>query len=263
MRGRPETRATRGGNKARAGEVDPQETPEGRRLAINRDSSKRRWIELGSLAYVIGVMLGDGGVYGKSYTVFCRDKNRSFVEAVAGMAGKIFGVEPHLRRASPNCWMASTNHGEVHRVLVKLGYPKGRKLTNLSIPPRFVEDPEDRVEVLKGLFDAEGYCGLDVQRHGEKIYEYPYVGIDMIARPLIKQVQRILEDLGIESSVSIKKPRARGRNPQLSLVIKGTERVRKFANLIGFKHPEKSEKLRRLVEGESSETIRQAPREAG
>lgn len=216
-----------------------------------------------SLAYLIGVMLGDGGVYGRSYTVFCKDRNRSFVETIAGMAEKIFGVEPRIRRASPNCWMASTNHKEVHRVLIKLGYPKGRKLTNLSIPPRFVEDPKDRMEILRGLFDAEGYCGLDIQRHGEKIYEYPYVGIDMIARPLLKQVQGMLRDLGIESSVSVKRPRARGRNPQLSLVIKGTERVRRFADLIGFRHPEKSEKLRRLVEGGSSETIRQAPREAG
>jgi hypothetical protein len=216
-----------------------------------------------SLAYVVGVMLGSGGVYGRSYTVFCRDRNRSFVEAVAEMAGKIFGVKPRVRRASPNCWMASTNQKEVHGVLVKLGYPRGRKLTNLSIPPGFVGDPEDRMEVLKGLFDAEGYCGLDVQRHGEEIREHPYVGIDTIARPLLKQVRRMLEDLGIESSVSVKRPRARGRNPQLSLLIRGREGVRRFADLIGFRHPEKSEELRRLVEGGSSETIRQAPREAG
>ena len=214
-----------------------------------------------SLAYLVGVMLGDGGVYGNSYTVFCRDMNREFAESIAKTVERIFNFKPRVNRGSPNCWIVSTNRRDIHRFFVKMGYPKGRKLTTLRIPKTFTEDKVSRLEVARGLFDAEGYCGVDKQKHGGKTYSYPYVGIDMIARPLIGQLHGILLEAGIESAISVKKPRAWGKNPQFSLVIKGLERVKKFRDAIGFRHPEKREKLERLVEGESSETIRQAPEE--
>lgn len=209
------------------------------------------------LAYLLGVMLGDGGIYGKSYTVFCRDREKKFAEDIARIVEELFHIKPRVRKISPNCWMVSTNHRKVHKFFERLQYPKGRKLVTLDIPSMFLQD-KLKVEVVQGLFDAEGYCGLDIQRHGEKTYVYPYVGIDMIAKPLIKRVQGILGGLGIESSVNVKRLRAWGKNPQFSLVIKGMERVKKFKELIGFRHPEKAKKLKRLVEGGSSETIRQA-----
>lgn len=208
-----------------------------------------------SLAYIVGVMLGDGGIYGKSYTVFCRDREREFVEFCAGKVREVFGIHPRIHRAAPNCWAATTNRRSVHRFLETVGYPKGRKLTNAKIPAMFLASEKDRIEVIRGLFDAEGYCGIDRQEHGERFYEYPYVGIDMIAKPVIMEVKRILSELGIECSVSLKRPRAWGKHPQWSLVIKGRERVRKFAELIGFRHPVKSARLKEIVGG-SSETIR-------
>lgn len=211
------------------------------------------------LAYLVGVMLGDGGVYGNSYTVFCRDESKEFAERIATLVENLFNFKPRVHRASPNCWMVSTNRKEVHRFFVELGYPKGRKLTTLRIPRTLTMDERSRLEVTRGLFDAEGYCGIDSQKHGERVYAYPYVGIDMIARPLIRELQGILQGLGIENTVSIKRPRGWGKNPQFSLVIKGSERIRKFRELVGFRHPEKREKLERLIEGGSSETIRQAP----
>lgn len=203
-----------------------------------------------SLAYLVGVMLGDGGVYGSSYTVFCRDGSEEFVKMVAERVERIFGFKPRISRASPNRWVASTNRRDVHDFLIELGYPKGRKLTTLRIPRMFAVDAGSRLEVAKGLFDAEGYCGADREVHGGRAYAHPYVGIDMIAKPLIKQLQEILEQLGIESTVWVKKPRAWGKNPQFSLVIKGLERVQKFRETVGFRHPEKMKKLDGLVKGD-------------
>lgn len=213
-----------------------------------------------SLAYLIGVMLGDGGVYGNSYTVFCRDRSGEFAESIAKIVEKIFNFTPRVNRASPNCWIVSTNRRDIHRFFVEIGYPKGRKLTTLKMPRIFTADRDSRLEVARGLFDAEGYCGIDRQKHGGRVYSYPYVGIDMITGPLVKQLHGILREVTIESAISIKRRRAWGKNPQFSLVIKGLEKVRKFRDVIGFRHPEKRKKLDRLVEGGSSETIRRAHR---
>jgi intein/homing endonuclease len=208
------------------------------------------------LAYIVGLMLGDGGVYGNSYTVFCRDREKEFVHWCAEKVEDVFKVQPNIHRVAPNCWAASTNRRDVHKRLCEIGFPKGRKLTTAEIPAIFLKMEGDRIDVVKGLFDAEGYCGIDRQRHGNRVYEYAYVGIDMIAKPVIREAQKILRELGIEGKVQMKKPRAWGRNPQWSIIIKGNDRVRKFAAKIGFRHPVKSAKLREIIGGGSSETIR-------
>jgi hypothetical protein len=196
-----------------------------------------------NLAYIIGVMLGDGGVYGNYYTVFCRDPNLEFVEFIARTVEELFGIKPNVRRASTKYYLVSTNVRWVHDFFLRIGFPKGRKLTNASIPPLYRND----LDVVKGLFDSEGYCGIDYQRHGEKTYAYPYVGIDMIARPVIMQAMDLLSQHGIQCSHQRKTPRAWGKHYQWRLVVKGWENVKLFSELIGFRHPEKSRRLLEIL----------------
>lgn len=216
------------------------------------------------MAYLVGVMLGDGGVYGKTYTVFCRDRDLEFVESIAALVEKLFKIKPNIRKAAPNCYIASTNKKSIHQFFVENGFPKGRKLINARIPKIFLKNLDDRIAVIRGLFDAEGYCGIDRQRHGDLEYEYPYIGLDMISGPLVKEIQVILSELEIESNVAMKKVRGWGRHPQWSLVIKGESRIEKFRQKVGFQHPAKVKRLDAILErGGSSETIRRVPTAGG
>ena len=199
------------------------------------------------IAYLVGVMLGDGGVYGNTYVVFCRDRNLQFVQMVAEHVEKTFKFRPNIRRAAPNCYMASSNRKDVHDVFVRMGFPKGRKLVNTRIPEIFRKKPKENLDVVRGLFDAEGYCGIDRQKHGEQEYGYPYVGLDTISKPLIEEAESILKRLEIECNVSVKAPRGWGKNPRWSLIIKGKPRVEKFREIIGFRHPMKIEKLETIM----------------
>jgi hypothetical protein len=194
-------------------------------------------------------MLGDGGVYGNTYTVFCRDRERKFVEQCAEKVKDLFNIQPKIHRVAPNCWAASTNRRDVHQFMCKIGYPKGRKLITARIPAIFMKTKSDRIDVAKGLFDAEGYCGIDRQKHGNEIYEYPYVGIDMIAKPVIKELHEILGELGIDGAIQMKKPHAWGKHPQWSIIIKGKDKVQRFAQAIGFRHPIKSARLKEIERG--------------
>ncbi len=199
-----------------------------------------------NLAYLIGVMLGDGGVYGNYYTVFCRDPNPEFVNFIARTVQELFGINPHVRRASTKYYLVSTNVKWVHDFFLRIGFPKGRKLTSAEIPPLYRND----LDVVKGLFDSEGYCGIDLQRHGDRTYAYPYVGIDMIARPVIRQARELLLQHGIRCSHQRKRPRAWGKHYQWRLVVKGWEEVAAFAEEVGFRHPDRSRRLQQiLVEG--------------
>lgn len=196
-----------------------------------------------NLSYLIGVMLGDGGVYGNTYVVFCRDPNREFAEYIAALVRELFGIEPRIRLATSRHYLVSTNNRKVHDFFVKLGFPKGRKLTNAMVPRGFERD----IDVLKGLFDSEGYCGVDRQVHGGRTYEYPYVGIEMISKPLIKLASMRLDELDIRNSYRRKKPHAWGKHFLWRLTIKGREHVEAFRMKVGFRHPDKSRKLEEIL----------------
>lgn len=199
-----------------------------------------------SLAYLIGVMLGDGGVYGNYYTVFCRDPNFEFANFIAATVEELFGVKPNIRRASKSLYIVSTNVRKVHDFLLRIGFPKGRKLVSAQIPELFKHD----IDVVKGLFDSEGYCGIDVQTQGMKKFRYPYVSIDMVAKKVLVEAHHILQLNEISSTYNRKKPHTWGRHYQWRLTVMGWDNVEKFSEKVGFRHPEKAEKLRKiLVEG--------------
>lgn len=199
-----------------------------------------------NLAYLVGVMLGDGGVYGNYYTVFCRDPNLEFVNLIAATVEELFGVKPNIRRASKSHYIVSTNVRMVHDFLLRIGFPKGRKLVSAQIPKLFKHD----IDVVKGLFDSEGYCGIDVQTHCDRQYRYPYVSIDMVAKKVLVEAHHILRLNEIPSTYHREKPHALGKHYQWRLTVKGWDNVEKFSEKVGFRHPEKAEKLRKiLVEG--------------
>lgn len=200
-----------------------------------------------TLAYLIGLMLGDGGLYGKSYTVFCRDMDEAFVRQCTEIVRQLLGFEPRIKKLSPNCFVLSTNRKDIHKFFCDIGFPKGRKLTTSHIPSIALKTENDRIDVVGGLFDAEGYCGIDRQRHYGRIYSYPYVGIDMISGPIVAKVSSMLKELGIEHSMRVKKARAWGKHPQYIIVIKGREQVEKFGRSIGFRHPVKAKKLKDIL----------------
>ncbi|MDW8001044.1 MAG: LAGLIDADG family homing endonuclease, partial [Candidatus Nitrosocaldus sp.] len=105
----------------------------------------------------------------------------------------------------------------------------------------------DSVDVVRGLFDAEGHVGIDTQRHGDKQYRYPYACLDMIAKPVVIQSHHILSAHSIQSSYHRKQPHSWGKHPQWRLLVKGRENMEKFKEQIGFRHPAKAKRLEEIL----------------
>lgn len=213
------------------------------------------------MEYLMGVMLGDGGIYGKYYTVFCRDPDPGFSAKIAKLVSELLGIKPKIKRGNSQ-YVVYTCRKRIHDGLISLGMPKGRKLTSTRIPKFLLNDLESKRELVRGLMDAEGSVFLDVQKHGGRIYIYPVVSLDMIAKPILAQLRQILLEFGIHSNLYRRSPRAWGKHPQWRIQIKGEDQVSRFAQLIGFGHSQKAAKLAQILERVregSSETIRQAP----
>jgi DNA-binding transcriptional regulator WhiA len=221
---------------------------------VNNQQETIRGDAMEKLAYLIGVMLGDGGIYGKSYIVFSRDKNKEFCEYVSNIVNETIEYKPKIARVG-KCWRVYLNNKELLQKFFNLGVPKGRKLTTTEIPQWILEKKELKISFLQGIYDAEGYVSIDRQKHGEKEYIYPLVGIDMISKKLTTQIAEILSELSIRCRVEKAFLHGFGKKQQWKVIVKGWEEVKKFNSMIGFRHHERKEKIEKILMG-SSETIR-------
>ena len=193
------------------------------------------------LAYLVGVMLGDGGIYGKSYSVFSRDKNKEFCEYISKLVEITTGYKPNVVRVG-GCWRTHSKIKPLQEKFLNLGVKKGKKLTTTEIPSWILEKKELKIAFLQGIYDAEGYISIDRQKHNDKEYIYPLVGIDMISKKLVKQILEILSELSIKSKIEKCFPHG-GKKQKLRVITKGWDEVKKFNSIIGFRHPEKKEKI--------------------
>ncbi|KXB05883.1 hypothetical protein AKJ53_01815 [candidate division MSBL1 archaeon SCGC-AAA382F02] len=199
--------------------------------------------------YLLGLMLGDGGIYDNNYTVFVDDSCKTFVKQITEIASEKLGTEVHMSQHSANSWRASSNLTSVWTYFSTLGVPKGRKSKTVSIPSWvFQEKMENKLSVIQGLYDAEGYVGIDKQRHGDKTYQYPYIGIDMTSKKIINQIANILRENGLSVSINQLPPRGWSKHRQWRIVVKGERKVTNLAKTIGFKHPQKMNDLEKAIE---------------
>lgn len=201
-----------------------------------------------TITYLLGLMLGDGGIYDNNYTVFVDDSCKTFVKQITEIASEKLGAEIHMSQHSANSWRASSNLTSVWNYFSTLGVPKGRKSKRVSIPSWvFQEKMENKLSVVQGLFDAEGYVGIDKQRHGDKTYRYPYIGIDMTSKNIVNQIASILRENDISVSINQRPPRGWSKRTQWRIVVKGERRVSNLVKAVGFKHPQKVNNLEKAI----------------
>lgn len=206
----------------------------------NIENSKEK-----NLAYIVGVMIGDGGIYGKSYVVFARDKNKDFCEYISKLVENTTKYKPKIVRVG-GAWRTHLNNKEALNYFLQLGVQKGRKLTTLTIP-EWIRDKDLKIAFLQGIYDAEGYVTIDKQTHNKKVYEYPLVGIDMIGKKIVTQIANFLSELSIRATVQQCALHGFGKRIQWRVTTKGWDEVKKFSSIVGFRHPERKEKLTKMV----------------
>jgi intein-encoded DNA endonuclease-like protein len=134
------------------------------------------------LAYVIGVVLGDGSAI--NYTIRLRAKDKEFVEEFARCLATVLGRSPIkiIYEKSTECYIAEVHSKTLWELL--------KKPVDLERLRKYIEHCEKCMAAfLRGFFDSEGH-----------VNERGYVVIDNTDYALLEYVQQLLKKIGIEST---------------------------------------------------------------
>lgn len=187
-------------------------------------------------AYLLGLVIGDGCVVEGYVLLGITEKDCELVESFSRICKQLFGRKPSITE-KPERWFKSPESEKIYKGkpmkcaslgsitvsswLVKNFKPSGKWV----IPqPVFKALPEIQAGFLRGFYDAEGGVSIGTIKLSQKDEE------------ILKRVQKMLENFGIESRVSHSKK-------EFCLVITGLSNFEKFRRSISFGLTRKQEKL--------------------
>ena len=107
---------------------------------------------------------------------------------------------------------------------------------NWDIPNFILNSKELKVEFLKAIFDCEASVGKN------------NIQFQSVNKKGIYEIKKLLEELNISNSVYSYKRTNPNWNINYILIISRKENIKRYAQLIGFNHPIKQQKLAKLAD---------------
>ena len=207
------------------------------------------------VAYFAGLIAGNGGIERGNLgglSIRFSNSNRALIESYKGLVGRMFSVVPDFTPQSPLRAATIRFHSTlIATILHRLGIPRSPK-SGLSLPRLLLNAPRPLLAAyLRGFFDAGGAV------HSRKRGEIS-ISITTTSRVLADRIQLALLRFGILALRRTRQIQGRravrfdgrttiGRHNQYVLEIRDWTSQSRFRDDIGFRHPEKAEKLRTLM----------------
>jgi len=191
------------------------------------------------IAYLIGVLCGDGSIAKNSYQIIigCSKNEKKYVNILANLWGDCFGKKPFIYKLKRGIGIFTTNK-VIHIFLTKvIGLPSGKK-KDLNVPNLIKKDSELMKHFIGGFFDTDGTIYL---KRGRESY---YIKFSQKSKFILEEIQTFLNRFNIKSVFECDK-----RNEIYSLAIYRRESVINSCKLIKSRYPRKARLLNRLSIG--------------
>jgi len=184
------------------------------------------------LMQIIGYYLGDG--YAGNRTVRFKDMDRAVLDRYRKLIKNVFGIDGKIKTMSDTRALLL----EFNSVAFSSWLKENIKLRK----DEFIDELglakiNDVIGFLNGIFDAEGYVGVNAGQ----------IAIGMTEKKLIKTIQLLLLRIGVLSSVSIHRREKYGWKDSAKISISNYDATKLFMDLIGFTSSTKTEKGRNLL----------------
>lgn len=186
------------------------------------------------LAYLSGIILGDGHVSKRTEISICTDSEEFANDVILPIIVRLFGYKPasvHYDNYLLLVIMAKPVHFLFSRVI---GMPSGKKKGKISIPKFIFMNRGFKVNFIRGLFDSDG--GVTCSK------KYSIL-ISSSTLPFIIEVKSLLSELGVHLGGPYRSGSGKGNEIR---TFKAGEII-KFQRLIGSRHPKKAERLNASV----------------
>ena len=209
------------------------------------------------LAYFCGVLAGDGNIdirlHKHDYTIKCvgnpRDEKEYYNKVLYNLIYKIFNIKikPGLKHKNTTYGFTIHSKALILYLTEFIGLPKGRKYNKLKIPTLFKEDINLIKAFIQGVVDTD--FGLSFKKRNNKIY--PVLAGASNTRSFIEEISEEFNKLGIKNITNLDykvydERFKKGYSIINTVEINGYKRLKKFVELINFRHPKNLNKIRIL-----------------
>jgi len=201
------------------------------------------------LAEETGIHIGDGfmNIYKKDYSsryVYSGHAidDFEFSQYVKALMKKLYNLDPSRENTQKNTIMLHYSRKELVKFKNKLGLPLGVK-NNIKIPQWIMENRDFKIACVRGIFATDG--SLLFQKKHRTVNYYPQLKMSSKSKVLINQINCILNELDIKSSVCCDKEISH-RHPNIIWLcfIYGRKNLQDFVKIIGFANPKHLKKYK-------------------
>jgi len=205
------------------------------------------------LAYIAGLVASDGSLSRKDYRVKIVTSNKQFAGKIKrfieklGFNSSIYAYSKGGRRKyevytySKKLWMT---------LVREFGINPGKKAKSITIPNGLTM--EEKKQYIRGLFDGDSTIYVTKVRLKRKdtvyIYYLPRIVYKTQSRMLCRKLREALKELNISTYTYHDLS-----SNTCAVVIDGFEKIRRFAELIGYAHPCKKRRLEKILSKYSHE----------
>ncbi len=201
------------------------------------------------LLYLAGLLAGDGDLSKGKNTVCIRFSNsskvlmKSFIEISKGL----FNIKPKISSISsyerPESWRF--NSKLVFEILESLGIPNSPKSHRVDMSNILLKLPNKLLShYLRGYFDTDGGC-VERKTKGH------YIESNSVSKIFSEKLKLVLLRYSILAKIRERPARPsqkiKSKFNKFTIKIGGKDNIERFRDLIGFNHPEKKQKLARIL----------------
>ncbi len=187
-----------------------------------------------SLAYVAGVILGDGYLSSDGYRLSATFDDPDYMEAFTSAISEFLPESSPRIKDNGTSTVVTYGSRIFNEMLSRIfGIPKGRKSAAWDVPDIILTNDDLVRYFIAGLFDADG----SVDESG------PAVILTTKSESAARKIWYALQRLGIISTVSKVRNRGFKEGHIFRVIVSGVEDLKKFDSLIPLSHSRKREKL--------------------
>jgi hypothetical protein len=196
-----------------------------------------------SLIRIVSHLMADGNI-NKRYLRYNNNNTfliQQFVKDFSKYFGKVHFITGKVNSGTP---FVQIQNKKIIQKLLNLA--KSYKSESIEIP-NWLRNTEEKTLFVRSLFDDEGTVGLrKFNKTGEIKRD---IHIALKSKRMIIQLKKFLQEIGIKTNKLVKDRRTRNNKTYINwvLYITGKENLDLFKKTINFKHPEKVQKLKILL----------------
>ncbi|ACS91006.1 ATPase, T2SS/T4P/T4SS family [Thermococcus sibiricus] len=196
-----------------------------------------------NLAYLAGVLLGDGYIASNGYYISATFDDEAYMEAFLNVTSKFLpNYTPQIKFNGKSAVVTVSSKIFAEVLSRMFNIPKGKKSEIWGVPDVVLSNDDLMRYFIAGLFDADGY----VDESG------PSVILTTKSENAARKIWYALQRLGIISTVSRVKNRGFKDGEIFRITISGVEDLKKFAKLIPLHHSRKRSKLESILKSKKT-----------